>query len=77
MKHNIVSASNPLHIEVKSCKEEQICVVNNKQKKTINVASNGLGLANIAAKYKLLNKPAIRIDDGATEFIVSLPIIKN
>jgi hypothetical protein len=33
-------------------------------------------LANIAAKYKLLNKPAIRIDDGATEFIVSLPIIK-
>jgi sensor histidine kinase YesM len=77
VKHNIVSASNPLHIEVKSCKEEQICVVNNKQKKTINVASNGLGLANIAAKYKLLNKPAIRIDDGATEFIVSLPIIKN
>jgi len=77
VKHNVVSAANPLSIEIKACSDDRICIVNNKQKKTINVASTGLGLANISAKYKLLNKPAINIHDGPTAFNVSLPIIKT
>lgn len=77
VKHNIVSSVNPLVIEIRENADKLIEIVNNKQKKTINVASNGLGLTNIAAKYKLLNKPSIRIDDGHKEFIVCLPVIIN
>ncbi len=77
VKHNVVSSSSPLNILVKSMPENELCVVNNKQKKTINVASTGLGLANISAKYRLLNKPAIRIEDGYSEFTVTIPVIKN
>ncbi|MBL7924127.1 MAG: histidine kinase [Bacteroidia bacterium] len=77
VKHNVVSSTRPLHIEIRSCTEDTICVINNVQKKTINVASNGMGLANIKAKYKLLNRPPIRIEDGPAAFTITLPIIKN
>lgn len=76
VKHNVVAAAKPLSIELRCNNEDIICVSNNKQKKIINVTSHGLGLANISAKYKLLNKPAIQVNDGLDEFIVSLPIIK-
>ncbi len=76
VKHNIISAKSPLTIEISCDDAENIRISNNKQKKIINVASNGVGLSNISAKYKLLNKPAIQINDGQQEFIVSLPIIK-
>jgi hypothetical protein len=76
VKHNVVAASRPLAITIWACDEEQICVENNLQKKTLNVLSNGLGLANIAAKYKLLNKPAITVSDTGGMFRVTLPLIK-
>jgi len=75
VKHNIVSMHRPLNITITSIDKSSISVVNNFQKKTINVASTGMGLANIAAKYKLLNKPSIRIEEGIQEFSVTLPII--
>lgn len=77
VKHNIVSVSKPLLISISACDEDLICVSNNLQKKTLNVVSNGMGLSNIAAKYKLLNKPAIIIDDQSGNFKVTLPLIKN
>lgn len=77
VKHNIVSVSKPLVITISSCDADHICVENNLQKKTLNVASNGMGLTNIAAKYKLLNKPAIDIDNRVGTFKVTLPLIKN
>lgn len=77
VKHNIVSVSKPLQITIAACEDDLICVSNNLQKKTLNVVSNGMGLTNIAAKYKLLNKPAIVIDDQSGYFRVTLPLIKN
>lgn len=77
VKHNVVSVSKPLAITITSCDEDHICVENNLQKKTLNVVSNGMGLSNIAAKYKLLNKPAIDVDDKVGSFKVTLPLIKN
>lgn len=75
VKHNVVSIHKPLNIAVASREPGTISVVNNLQKKTINVASTGMGLANIVAKYRLLNKPAIRIEEDQNEFSVTLPII--
>lgn len=75
VKHNVVSIHKPLNIVLASRETGTISVVNNLQKKTINVASTGMGLANIVAKYRLLNKPAIRIEENKSEFVVTLPII--
>ncbi len=75
VKHNVVSIHKPLNITIASLESGTIAVVNNLQKKTINVASTGMGLANIVAKYRLLNKPSIRIEEGSNEFSVTLPII--
>lgn len=76
VKHNVVSISRPLNITISAKDDSSLCVKNNLQKKTLNVVSTGLGLANISAKYKLLNKPAILIEDGNGCFSVTLPLIK-
>lgn len=75
VKHNVVSMTRPLIIKITSMEAGTISVINNIQKKTINVASTGMGLSNISAKYKLLNKPTINIEENSLEFSVTLPII--
>ena len=77
VKHNIVSVSKPLQINIEVKDENILFVRNNLQKKTLNVVSNGMGLTNISAKYKLLNKPGIEIIENEIEFIVSLPLLIN
>jgi sensor histidine kinase YesM len=77
VKHNIISVSKPLLIKVTTEGENTLLVKNNLQKKTLNVISNGLGLANIAAKYKLLNKSGLEIVENTDDFIVSLPLLTN
>ena len=77
VKHNIVSVTKPLLITLTSSGENLLIVKNNFQKKTLLVTSNGLGLANIAAKYKLLNKPGLEIIENKNDFIVTLPLLLN
>ncbi len=77
VKHNIISISKPLKIEVQSQNENELVIKNNLQKKTLNVASTGMGLANISAKFRLLNKPEIQIEETENSFIVTLPLINN
>ena len=77
VKHNIVSLSKPLLIEVNFEESDQLSVSNNIQKKIVHVASNGLGLANISAKFKLLNQPEIIIDTNNNKFKVTLSLLKN
>jgi sensor histidine kinase YesM len=75
VKHNVVSASKPLKISIYNTEPTTLTITNNFQKKTVHVTSNGMGLANIAAKFKLLNQPEINIQESETAFIVSLPLI--
>lgn len=77
VKHNIVSQSKPLLIEVCNEGDEWLSVSNNIQKKTVHVASNGMGLTNISAKFKLLNQPEIRISTDDNKFKITLPLLKN
>ena len=74
VKHNIVAPSRPLTITL-SIKDNTICVTNNRQVKSIPVPSNGMGLTNIAAKYKLLNQPGMEILPSEAQFSVQLPLI--
>ncbi len=77
VKHNKVSLSTPLHIHVYTDETNNLCVVNNLQKKIQSVPSSKMGLANIAAKYRLLNQPEVIINESREHFKVVLPLIAN
>jgi LytS/YehU family sensor histidine kinase len=74
VKHNQVSPSKPLKVEIQ-CEGGTLIVQNNKQPKRA-AASHGTGLSNISAKYKLLNQPDIFIRNEEDRFTVKVPLIK-
>ncbi|MGB8190489.1 MAG: histidine kinase, partial [Chitinophagaceae bacterium] len=76
VKHNIVSKSKPLMIEIFSANGQKLVVRNNLQRKKLVVDSTKVGLANIAAKYRLLNKSAIEIEETEHHFSVAIPLIE-
>jgi hypothetical protein len=75
VKHNQVSARKPLHVIIRA-DEGTLVVQNNYQPKRSVATSNGMGLSNIAAKYKLLNQPEVLILNGDEHFTVRVPLIK-
>lgn len=77
IKHNIVSSTSPLHIQIVADENDRLFVRNNLQKKYRRVVSGKVGLSNIISKYKLLNAPEIEIEENEKEFVVSIPLIRN
>ena len=75
VKHNQVSVRKPLLVTIKGEKTELV-VTNNFQPKRSVATSNGMGLSNIAAKYKLLNHPDVVILSEDEAFTVRVPLIK-
>ncbi|GAB4018901.1 sensor histidine kinase [Spirosoma koreense] len=77
VKHNVIHAGKPLLIEIGTTDGEQLQVRNNRQRRTGGrIASNQVGLSNIAAKYRLLAQtdPIVLSDDE--HFTVILPLLK-
>ncbi len=82
VKHNIIQASRPLVIEIKSVANEQLMIRNNLQRKATSILSNQVGLTNIQAKYKLLAQrrtaPSdILIDEADDYFTIILPLLNQ
>lgn len=77
-KHNRMSATQPLQIEIYS-DEDYICIKNNTQPKIGHSAPSGYGLSNIRNRYQLLNmldnSVVIKKDEGYFE--VKLKMIKG
>ena len=75
VKHNIVMTSKPLRVEIQTDELANLHVRNNLQQKKQGVISNGVGLANIMAKYEMLGqaRPSVREESG--QFVVALPLI--
>ncbi|WP_236648941.1 MULTISPECIES: sensor histidine kinase [Spirosoma] len=75
VKHNVVLPDQPLIINIQTDAQAQLQVRNNVQRKTVRVASTGVGLSNIWSKYQMLNlpEPTIREDEG--QFVVTLPLV--
>lgn len=76
VKHNIVSKSQPLSIEIISS-PDHVIVKNNLQRKNLKVESNKVGLSNIAEKYRLINKSSINIIEDDNYFAVKVPLISG
>ncbi len=75
VKHNVVRQDQPLLIEISTTQIGQLQVRNNLQPKHSRPVSNGVGLANIIAKYRMLTAHQIVIDDQGGHFTVLLPLL--
>jgi two-component system, LytTR family, sensor kinase len=75
VKHNSLSKNKPLVIDIFTAAGNKLVVNNNLQRRTIKAPSNGVGLENIRAKYKLLRQPGFQIIEDEKNFTVVLPLI--
>jgi sensor histidine kinase YesM len=75
IKHNIVSADDPLKIRVYQ-ENGHVVVENNLQRKEVLAEpSAGVGLENIVKRYELLTEKKVEILDGPEKFVVKLPVL--
>ena len=75
VKHNVILGDQPLQIRIETTDSGRLMVANNVQRKNVRVASNGVGLANIATKYQLLGHTGLEIQHTETVFCVTLPLM--
>ncbi|UII26485.1 histidine kinase [Fulvivirga maritima] len=77
IKHNTISAEEPLHISIQE-HDGYLEVVNNLQKKNIiKEESSQTGLANIKARFAFVSDAEVEVTDEGGEFKVRLPLIKK
>lgn len=76
IKHNIVSSTRPLNIELFT-KNGSLLVSNNLQVKNQLNESTGLGLDNIRNRYNLLCNRNIEVTNNGNSFTVSVPLLDN
>jgi len=77
VKHNIVSQDNPLHVVITQKDKSHLVVTNNLKRKPQSIPSTQMGLANIAAKYQLMQQPTPEIVETTNEFSVQITLIPN
>jgi two-component system LytT family sensor kinase len=76
IKHNIISDKKPLIITIETTSNDTIRVLNNIQPKHNIKSGHGIGLANIAERYRLLFQKEVTITQTDV-FCVELPLIKQ
>ncbi|XWW44548.1 histidine kinase [Fibrella sp. USSR17] len=72
VKHNRVLPDEPLTIRIRTTGQGHLVVENNMQRRNVRVESNGVGLNNIADKYRLLGRPLPSIEETEGWFRVTL-----
>lgn len=75
IKHNIVSAAQPLRLRISAPGNGQLEVSNDLQKKTQTEHSSGFGLNSIIERYKLLGNASVLVNDQQGHFSVTLPLL--
>lgn len=76
VKHNVVTATKPLHLKVFE-KDGMLIVNNNLQEKQVVKKSSGVGLKNIQQRYGILTNKQVSINKTAREFQVQLPMLRK
>jgi len=85
VKHNSMMPERPLIIDIAittlTDNQQQDCMLlmvrNNLQRKNKRGLSNGVGLANIAAKYQMLTSTQMVIEEDEHYFTVLLPLLTS
>ena len=76
VKHNVISSKQPLIVTV-ATGDDCVYVSNPIQLKTTREESNGIGLANLAERYRLKWNKSVEITNDGSTFCVKLPLINN
>ncbi len=76
VKHNVVSKSSPLTVEIYTENGLSVIVKNNLQRKNTLEKSTKTGLANIRKRYEFLGNRDIDIITTAQNFMVAVPLIR-
>ncbi|WP_118972137.1 sensor histidine kinase [Taibaiella koreensis] len=74
IKHNVVSASLPLVVEI-SATEDELTVRNEIHPKIKKEPQSGIGLANISNRYTLLTQKKVYFGQEGNYWIVRLPLL--
>ena len=74
IKHNIITSSKPLHIQV-YMENENLVVKNNLQKKSTVGTSTKMGLQNIKNRYSFFTDKEVGVISTMKHFIVTLPLL--
>lgn len=77
VKHNIVSAENPLKIDIYSEGNEYLIVKNNLQLREQQLPSTGVGLKNIRNRYALLTKKETEFYIDNDHYFAKIPLINH
>jgi sensor histidine kinase YesM len=76
IKHNVVHKNTPLSIEIKPGGERELVISNKLQPKSRHlVLSHGVGLKNIAERYRMANAGTIVVQEENGLFVVKLPLV--
>ncbi len=75
IKHNVVSKTKPLHIDVHVNGNNTIVVSNNLQLRQSVDNSTKIGLANIIKRYQLVSGKNVVVQNNTIDFTVALPLL--
>ena len=77
IKHNAMSKSDPLTIDIYIDDDNFLNIVNNLNERPSHLVSTGVGLKNIENRYLLLNNTKPVFEKTATRFIARVPLVIN
>lgn len=77
IKHNVISAKQPLTVHISTDDDNHLIVSNKIQPKIMETESNGIGLANLTERYRLQWDKKVEIFNDGNNFVVTLPLIDN
>jgi len=75
IKHNIISKTKPLVIEIYNENDNYLVVKNNIQKKNQASKSTEIGLATIIKRYQFITQKEVIVIENSDDFIVKVPLI--
>jgi len=74
VKHNAFTADNPMSIEIR-LEGDRLTVAHEKRPRAATVPSTGVGLDNLAQRFRLTTGVAARWAESGGRFVVTLPLV--
>ena len=76
VKHNEFTSDNPLQIEIR-LEGDRLTVSHEQRPRRTTVSSTGVGLENLAQRFRLTTGVAARWGESGGHFVVSLPLVAS
>ncbi len=77
IKHNVISSKQPLTVKIFTDNDNHLIISNEIRKKIGKEEGTGIGLANLAERYRLKWNEKVEIFDDGKIFSVTLPLKEN